>query len=186
MMETRSDSKPDEDSLEFGFSQSAMRPGGVPRNRAIEKAEAELKRIGPALNEFVERGCAELALALAAAEVADAEQAANIAKAHLGSEQIRDVAETANLPLVGHIAKSLCEIFEVYEERVIDYPQAVVGCHFDALRLAQLRQYKQKTPAELPELTQGLRDAVDIVRRKGAKAKARKKPVSAPAPATVN
>lgn len=150
--------------LHLRLQQLASKPGGIPPSRALKNAQMELDRLKPQLNSYIKEECANLEAALSAAGVVGPHQRQSIDAAYEASMRLRDVAEPMGFLLVSFIAKNLCEIFEVAAEAEIEYPAAILECHFDALRLVQQRQYRNVQPQDLPELTGGLLRAVELVK----------------------
>jgi hypothetical protein len=111
-----------------------------------------------------------LEVALSAAGVSGPHQEASIRNARVASERLRDVAEPMGFLLIALVAKSLCDIFEAADESQIEYPRAVLDCHFDALRLVQQRRYRDLRPQDLPDLTKGLLRAALLIKKVAAAA----------------
>ena len=152
------------------LEQRARMPGGISRHRALQNARLELNRLKPQLSTYITDECTNLEVALSAAGISGPHQEASIRAAHLASQRLVDVAEPMGFILVALIAKNLCDIFEVASEVKIEYPRAVLDCHFDALRLVQQRRYRDLRPQDLPELTGGLARAVQLVKKVAAAA----------------
>ena len=146
-------------------------PGGISRSRALQNARVELNRLKPQLTNYIKDECVNLEVALSAAGIAGPHQEASIRNARVASERLRDVAEPMGFLLIALVAKSLCDIFEAAEEAQIEYPQAVLDCHFDALRLVQQRRYRDLRPQDLPDLTKGLLQAAQLVKKAAASAR---------------
>lgn len=155
---------------ESRFERMARRPGGLSEKEALANAQKELALLKPAVGQFVESECDKLLAALESASLEGAERNAKVAIADVCSRLIRDVAGAADFVLVGLVAKSLCELFELLVDSDIDYPAAVVNCHVDALRLARRPEYRGKEVDQFaPQLVDALGSAVERVRRSAAK-----------------
>lgn len=146
------------------FGRLARSPGGMSRNAALARAAAEIERVKPQIAEQIKEDCKRLEAALRAAGAAGGLDATSVSEAHAISQQLRDVAETVGYALVGLIASNLCIIFDALEAGRIDYPAAVIECHFSALRLALSRRYQNKSLKDLPELSAGLMQIVQIAK----------------------
>lgn len=143
------------------FERQFRRPGGLSRAAAIKRAEAELERVRPELSNYIMTECQRLDAALSAAATGNDPQ--QIALAHECSQNLRDVAETMGYPLLGFVARSLCAVFEATRDGQLPYPADIITCHLDALRLAQQPAYRDKTSAQLQDLSAGLTRATQIV-----------------------
>jgi hypothetical protein len=164
-----SDNPPDAMPPDGDFMRLAGTRGGIARNRAIANAHSELIRLEPKLAKYIEQECQELITALSSAQMnVGVVQKAAITKAHECSERLRDVADSVSFWLVGFIANNICSIFDILAETGIAYPYAVLACHLDAFQLVQQRQYRNKKPPDYPQLTEGLNDALQIVKDIGA------------------
>ncbi len=97
--------------VETSFQQMARRPGGISRDRAIERAETEIAEIKVEFDESLNRELTELATAFAAARDRphDPERLADLAGR---SRQLCDVTATMRFELLSFIAASLCELLE--------------------------------------------------------------------------
>lgn len=149
------------------FGRTARSPGGIPRNAALARAAAEVEHVKPQVVEHLTYEFRRLEAALAAADAGD-DVAGAVTDAYASCQLLRDVAETVGYPLVGLIATNLCTIFETVQTVGIAYPQAVIDCHRNAMRLALTRRYKGMSSKDLPELSAGLQQIVQIARSMGA------------------
>ncbi len=132
----------------------ARRPGGVARDRAIERAEVEITGVKVGFDEWLGREFAELVAAFAAARLrrGDAERFAAF-RNH--GQQIRDVAATMHFALLAFVAESLCELLNTIGADG-ELPTDPIVCHLDALALAARPDFRALRPNEVPELTGGL------------------------------
>lgn len=170
---------------ESRFERMARRAGGISEREALENAEKELAQLKPMVGQFVELECDKLLAALDYARIDGPERDAKIAIAEVSSRLIRDVAGNADFVLVGLVANSLCELFELLMGSDVDYPLAVVNCHVDALRLARRPEYRGKQIDQCaPELVDALASAVERIRRSAAKRGGEKAEVAPLSPAT--
>jgi hypothetical protein len=166
----RADRKQSGAMYESRFERMARRPGGISEEEALENAQKELAQLKPAVGQFVEAECDKLLAALESAKIDGSERDAKVAVADVCSRLIRDVAGNADFVLVGLVAKSLCELFELLAESDVDYPMAVVECHVDALRLARRPEYRGKQIDQfVPQLVDALASAVECVRTLAAR-----------------
>jgi hypothetical protein len=152
--------------VETRFQKMAARPGGVPRNKAIEQAQAEMGRMQPGFDEWLDKELAGFE-SLVRSAVPGAVDRAWLDRVALRSRQLRDSAVILRIELIAFIANSLCEILDLIEAGN-DCNMDAVTCHVDALLLARQTSYRNLTPEEVPELTQGLRRVVGSTRSKRA------------------
>lgn len=141
-------------SVETRFQKLAMRPGGIPRDKAIAKATAGLGELRPELDKWISEQAEALRNALPTVGAAR-DDSDWIANASIYAGRLRDVGTTAGYELVTFVAGSMCEILESSDattERGVDS----LNCHFDALQLVRKPQYYRLRPEDLPELKQGL------------------------------
>ena len=94
----------------------------------------------------------------------DENYASFVADAYDAGQNLRDVAGSVGYSLIGFIAANLCTIIETADAVRMRYPAAVIGCFYDALRLVQGRDYAGKKPTDLPDLTAGLLQTVELTR----------------------
>jgi hypothetical protein len=140
--------------LETNFQKIAKRPGGLPRNRAIQNADQEVERIKPDFDRWLDEKLKELTAVIAAARGDLSSDWIETVRTH--SLQLRDVGSTTGSELLTFIADSLCDILTSLEsggECVFES----VDCHLDALRLVSRKSYRGLKPHQVPELTRGLR-----------------------------
>ena len=126
-------------SVVTNFQKLALRPGGVPRDKAIAQADAELKDMKPEFDKWIDEEIEALRSALppVGQGIGDNEWVA-VADIHAG--RLRDVGATAGYELVTFVAGVMCDILESGEaatERGVDS----LNTQFDALLLVRKPQY---------------------------------------------
>jgi hypothetical protein len=163
------------------FGRQARAPGGLSRDAAIKRAEAELALIKPGLADHIGLQSKLLESALLAARQRDEKHRAYVAEAYAASLNLREVADSVGYSLVGFIAANLCTIIETADAALMDYPAAVIDCHCDALRLALSPRYQGKQLRDLPQLSAGLLQTVRITKAMAARMAARMAPAPSPA-----
>lgn len=134
------------------FQKMARRAGGVPRDQAIESAQAEIDEIKSAFDDWLDQELRDL---IASAHAGDAKPDW-IVVANFHSRQLRDVGTTMGLELLSFIADSLCELFDSIAASGECNIDSVV-CHTDALLLARQEPYRHLKPEQVPDLIKGLR-----------------------------
>lgn len=148
-------------SVETRFQKLARRPGGVPRDQAIEKAASKIEEIKPGFDDWLEEELQTLAEIVNSAKAA-APPADWIERAHSHSRQVRDAGTTMGSQLLTFIANSLCEVLDAITDGAECNIESI-ACHLDALFLARQRQFRNLTPEQMPELTRGLRRVAEVV-----------------------
>jgi len=141
--------------VETRFHKLVRRPGGLPREQAIERAQAQVEEVKVGFDEWLEAELQELASLLKTLQSGKAEPDwLDTAKLH--SHQLRDVGTTVGSELLTFVAESLCEVLE---SSAADGQRNVesIACHIDSLMLIQKRSYLHLKPEQVPELTDGLR-----------------------------
>jgi hypothetical protein len=136
----------------------ARRPGGMSRNRAIERAEIEIAEVKVEFDEWLSREMTELTTAFEAARdnPNDPERLAELANR---GRQLRDVTATIRLELLSFVAASLCDLLDSVSAET-EFPIDSIVCHLDALNLSARPDFRELRPDEVPELTKGLRRVV--------------------------
>jgi chemotaxis protein histidine kinase CheA len=162
---------PEED-VDFGerFARLALRPGGPSRQVAIQRAQTELARLKPELSRLIATGCRDLEAALLMAKRDDQDRAHHIKQAYAISESLRDVAGSLGFSFVGLIASNLCTIFEAVSTGGLPYPRDIIGCHLQALQLAQANVRQDGIAAELQEVAAGLTKTMRLLKSAAASA----------------
>jgi hypothetical protein len=143
------------------FQQMARRAGGVPRDRAIEGAEAALEEAKPGYDAWLERELQGLSELVKSAETGKAGPGW-IETAVFRCRELRDSAAPLGYELLAFIANSLCELLESFEAGG-EYNMESIICHIDALMLARQGSYRRMKPEQVPELTRGLQRVVKHV-----------------------
>jgi len=141
-------------SVETRFQKLARRPGGVPRERAIEQAQLKIDEVKPGFDDWVDGELQKLADV-----VRDGQAPAGmdwIEAANRHSRQLRDVGTTMDYELLTFVAGSLCEMLDaVIAGSECDMES--IHCHIDALFLSRQPHFRGVKPDQVPELTSGLR-----------------------------
>jgi hypothetical protein len=141
--------------VETRFQQMARRPGGVPRDKAIEEAVASVEAKKPGFDDWVHKEMQGLAAAIDTARTgAPPEKWAG--QANLHSRAMRDVGTTMGAELLTYIANQLCEVLDAVEGGT-ECDFETLSCYFDALVLVRQPEYRSVKPEQVPELTRGLR-----------------------------
>lgn len=148
-------------SVETRFQKLARRPGGIPRDQALENAAQKIEAIKPSFDEWLNSELEPLSAAINGAKVGTPAPDW-IETANLHSSQIRDAGTTMGSELITFIAGSLCEVLDAITAGA-ECNMDSIACHLDALFLARQRQFRGMKPEQVPELTRGLRRVVQVV-----------------------
>jgi hypothetical protein len=144
------------------FQQMARRPGGVPREQAVERAQATLDELKQEFTGWLDERLHDLGAAIQALESAPFD-AARLETVYQCCRQLREVGTTMGFELTTVISGNLCEVLDAVRAGAPCDMQAL-DCHFDALMLTSKPPYCDLRPDQLPEMTGGLRQ---IVERRG-------------------
>lgn len=134
------------------FQKMARRPGGVPREQAIESAQAEIEQIKPGFEDWLDRELRDL---IENAHAGDAKPDW-IEAANFHSRQLRDLGATMGFELLSFVADSLCELLDSIAAGGVCNMDSIV-CHTDALILSRQVSHRHLKPEQVPELIRGLR-----------------------------
>ncbi|HVZ53548.1 MAG TPA: hypothetical protein VG986_16400 [Pseudolabrys sp.] len=146
--------------VETRFQRMARRPGGVPREQAIEQAWAQVEENKPGFDDWVNKELQSLTDVVASARPGANKEWAEMAVVH--SRRLRDVGTTMGFELLTFVADSLCDVLDAIAAGA-EYSMETIACHVDALFLARQRAFRGVKPDQVPELTSGLRRIVDQV-----------------------
>lgn len=146
---------------ETQFHKLARREGGVPRDKAIEQANANIEEIKPGFEAWLGKELQSLNVIMKKVSAGEAQPDwPELANFHC--RQLRDVGTTMGLALLTFIAGSLCELLDRISAGA-KYDLDSVTCHVDSLFLARQKPYRNMRPDQLPDLTSGLRQIADKV-----------------------
>lgn len=146
------------------FQVMARRPGGVPKEKAIENANRFVEQAKPEMLRWMKEQVALLDVAIGKIEE-DPGAASQIEQAQDLSRQVRDIGTTLGFSLLTFVANNLNEIFETMKQRTY-FRKDIVSCHQLALRLSLLEEYRLMNPDNLPELKDGLLQVLAITSRR--------------------
>jgi hypothetical protein len=141
--------------VETRFQRMARRPGGVPREVALESAQSNIDQSRPDFEIWLDAELQNLAAVVRSAE-AGAAAPGWPDDVCCRSRQLRDLGTTMGFVLLTFIANNLCEILEATPAGH-DCDMETITCHLDALFLARQEQYRHMRLEDVPELTKGLR-----------------------------
>jgi len=159
-MSRKHDDKAREFHVETKFQQMARRPGGVTREQALQRADANIETLKPSFTPWLDGQLSEFFALIPDQGSAEFEQMKWIDSASVYSQHLADVAATMDYQFVSFVANNLCLIFEAIQ-RGAEHSSEIITCHINALRLARQQQYRGMRPQDLPELTEGLRNILN-------------------------
>jgi hypothetical protein len=142
------------------FQRMARRPGGLPRELAIERAQAQIDELKPEGTDWLDRELKELDVRVRQAGGNFSDES-ELDRAIQSCCQLRDVGASVGFELFTFIANNLCEILEAIKSGAA-YEKNMILCHIDALFLASKNPYRSLRPEQLPEMTSGLRRVVEL------------------------
>ena len=117
------------------FQQMARRPGGLPREKAIEQAASKIDDAKPGYDVWLRTELQELEGLVKSAQTGQT-STDWIENAAFRSRELRDSATTLQFELLAFIANSLCEIFDCRRGRL----RMQYGSHHLPRRCAPARQ----------------------------------------------
>lgn len=146
------------------FQRMARRPGGVPRDEAIARAQEGIDEVRPDLDSHLDSELQSLSdlMVDALREPANTRWVKD-AMGH--ARQLRNIGSTIGLDLLTHIADTLCDMLDRIgkgEEQSVES----LKCYVDSLHLARRDEYRNVRPEQVPELTEGLRQVAEKLRRR--------------------
>jgi hypothetical protein len=150
-------------SIKTRFQELAQRPGGVPRDVAIQQAETQIDGFKTEFVDWVERELQDLAQALRRIRGGQAEMT-QIEEIDRRCRQLRDTGTTMGLALVTFVSDNLCRVLDAVKNGA-PYDAEVIECHLDALFLARQDAYRNIRPEQVPEMTSGLHRMLERANR---------------------
>jgi len=143
-------------SVSTRFQEMAQRPGGLPREIAIERAEVQIEEFKAEFVDWVDRELAELTAAFDSATAQGGPDEAAIEAMYLRCRQLRDTGSTMGLELITFVADNLCQMIDGMRSGSAAYDPAKIECHIDALLLAKTEPYRNMDPDQVFEMIDGL------------------------------
>jgi hypothetical protein len=152
------------------FQTLARRPGGVPRNRAVENAQNGVEETKLGFDDWLDGELKELFGWIERAKSGEAVEDW-IEAAQFHAHQLRDVGTTVGFELLTFVASTLCTILDGIKAGAECNLDALT-CHIDALVLIRQKQFRHLRPDQVPELSRGLHriaEGVSIIPKSGQK-----------------
>lgn len=142
------------------FVQMARRPGGVPRDHAMVKAQSHVEELSTDFTEWLEQELQQLRATVAEFETNPSDMTA-VDRAETICSQLRDIGATVGYELVTFVAGSLCVILDTVKAGAT-YDKDMIDCHMNALFLVRTEPYRNLSPHQVPEMSSGLRRVVEL------------------------
>ena len=149
------------------FERMARRPGGVPRAKAVARAEAQIEELKSGFNDWLDRELRELNETLAKVD-RDLSDNASLESAYRNCAQLQSVCAAMGYELVTFVAENLCKIISTVMTGAA-YDKDMIDCHISAFLLAKTEQYRTMSPEQVPEMASGLRRVVDLAGKNPAR-----------------
>jgi hypothetical protein len=150
-------------SVDTRFQQMARRPGGVPKERAIEQAQLQIDGFKDEFVDWVEQEVKELSAAFKTMK--DGRQIGpELNEIYRRCCQLRDTGTTMGLELITFVSDNLCQVLDNIKSGAA-YDADVVACHIDALVLAKQKKYRNLRPDQVIEMTSGLQKILDRTKK---------------------
>jgi hypothetical protein len=145
------------------FERMARRPGGVAREQALARAQAEVDELKSDFPNWLDQELRELAAEILQVECNSSDTVV-LDRAYSRCAQLQDIGTTMGFELVTFAANSLCKIFDAIKAGAA-YDKDVIDCHINALFLFRTEPYRDLRPEQVPEMSSGLRQVVKLANR---------------------
>lgn len=142
--------------IETRFQQMAKRPGGIPRDKALDLAEAAVEQLKPEFDSWLRTELRSLTQAIGRLSSPGALSLDQFSEALVHCLAIHDVGATMGCQMVSFVTGGLKDILQASLEGA-EYRHNRVECFMEALGLATQEPYRALAPGDLPDLAQGLR-----------------------------
>ena len=146
------------------FERMARRPGCISRHDALAKAEAQIDELKSGFNDWLDHELGNLTEALAKVE-RDFNDSTSLDSAYRNCAQLQGVCAAMGYNLVTFVAENLCKVIETVMSGSV-YDKDMIDCHINAFWLAKTDEYRSMSPAQVPEMAQGLRRVVELASKK--------------------
>ena len=141
------------------FQKMAQRPGGVPYEEAIERAQSYIDELKPAFHDWLDDKLHQLTVMIRRLDQ-DPGDPARWDDAFQCCCQLQDVAATMGFEHISIFSRNLCEVLDAIKTGAA-YQKETIECYVDAINLTGKPPYKHLPPDQLAEMTDGLRRLLD-------------------------
>ena len=146
--------------VETNFQRAARRPGGISREKALQAADNRIGLIKQKFSTWLDNELQDLMRVVPNAEVVRPDNREWVDALEVASRRLADVSATMDYHFVSFVANNLRIICEAVKGGA-ECQGEIVICHVNALLLGAQLKYRQMKPADLPELTDGLRKVLE-------------------------
>lgn len=137
------------------FAVMARRPGGMPIDAAVARAETSLAGMASEYQQWLRNDLAALEQAVDRASASQGQDDEAMAALYRCAGAVRDLGTTFGQPLVTVVADKLCELVHRQRHGRL-YAGDAVHAHLAALRLVGQPLYAGRAPADAGPLLDGL------------------------------
>lgn len=142
------------------FDRTARLPGGVARDEALTRADAEIDALRANFETWVDMALSEI-MRVAKALPKDRADMTAIEALHRNSAYLLDVGTTMGFALITFVAKNFCEVLEAVQNGAA-FRKALIECHVSALQLARQDRYRGLRLDQVADMTDGLRQLLRL------------------------
>jgi hypothetical protein len=142
------------------FDRTALSPGGVSAAEAINRAEAAIEEMRPEVEVWFDTALAEITRVTGQFRKNQLDPD-SFAMLKRNASYLQDLGSTMGFPLITFVAQNFCDVLDTMETGT-PASKAMVECHANALLLARQDKYRNLEPAQVAELTEGLRSLLRI------------------------
>lgn len=142
------------------FDRTVRSPGGVPRDEAVARADAEIEALRANFETWVDMALSEIVRITRSLPKDSADMPA-IEALHRNSAYLLDVGTTMGFALITFVAKNFCEVLEAMQNGAT-FRKALIECHVGALQLARQDRYRGLRLDQVADMTDGLRQLLRL------------------------
>lgn len=145
------------------FQQMARRPGGLPRDIAVQQAQSQVDGLKTEFIDWADQEVKELSAAFKT--MSDKRQGTpEFDEIYHRCCQLRDTGTTMGFELVTFVSDNLCRVLDAIKGGA-PYDADVIDCHIDAMFLAKQERYRNLRPDQVVEMTNGLQRILDRAKK---------------------
>ncbi|NQV81647.1 MAG: hypothetical protein HQ495_13910 [Alphaproteobacteria bacterium] len=137
------------------FAIMARRPGGVPREKAMARADARIEELSAKYLDWVAKDLLALETRIDAVHQLEGARREEMDAAYSKSAEIRDLGATFGFPLTTEVADRLCELIDRLRHAGT-YSYDALATHLGALQLVCTERFRGKQAADEKPLLDGL------------------------------
>lgn len=145
------------------FQQMARRPGGLTKDAAVQQAQSQIEEFKEEFVDWVEQEVLDLSAAFKAMNDSG-DATPQLDDIYVRCCQLRDTGGTMGLELITFVADNFCKLLDTIKDGA-PYEADVAACYIDALLLAKQKNYRNLRPDQVIEMTNGLQQILDRVKK---------------------